>query len=225
MANIKLVLRTMLSVVVFFVVFALFIFLPAGTLKFWYGWVFFAVFCASTLFITVYFLAKDPALISRRVKGGETRKEQQIFQSISGVVFFVGLLLIPGLDYRYSWSHVPDAVALIADAVVLAGFVIVFFVFRTNSYTSATIEVSEGQKVVSTGVYSIVRHPMYFGAVLIILFMPLALNSLWALIPSLFICVFVVFRLLDEEKVLMKELDGYEQYCSKTRWHLLPFIW
>lgn len=225
MTNTKLVFRTILSVVVFFAVFALFIFLPAGTFNYRYGWVFFAVFCISTLFITVYFLIKDPALISRRVKSGETRKEQQIFQTISGFVFFVGLLLIPGLDYRYSWSNVPDIITFLANGFIFAGFIIVFFVFKTNSYTSATIEVSKGQKVISTGVYSIVRHPMYLGAVMIILFIPLALNSFWALIPALFICVFVGLRLLDEEKVLLKELDGYKEYCDKTRWHLIPLIW
>ena len=225
MKNIKLAVTTMLQVIVFFAVFGVFIFLPAGTLCFWQGWAFFAVFCASTLLITAYFLVKDPALIGRRIKSGETRREQQIFQAISGFVFFVGLLVVPGLDYRFSWSSVPAFISVPADAFVLLGFIIVFLVFKTNSYTSATIEVSESQKVISTGVYALVRHPMYFGAVLILLFMPLALGSLWALIPALFICVFVVLRLLNEEKVLLEELEGYREYCEKTRYHLLPFIW
>jgi len=217
--------KTMLQVGVFFIIFAVFIFLPAGTLNFWQGWVFFAVFCISTLLITIYFLAKDPALIGRRIKSGEKRTDQKIFQSISGFVFFVGLLAIPGLDYRFSWSNVPDIIVILSDIFVLFGFTIVFLVFNTNSYTSATIEVNEGQKVISTGIYSIVRHPMYLGAVLILIFMPLALDSLWALIPALFICVFVVLRLLDEEKLLLTELDGYKEYCEKTRYHLIPFIW
>jgi len=221
----NLIFKTTLQVVVFFIVFAAFIFLPAGTLNFWQGWAFFSVFCIATLFITVYFLVKDPALIGRRIKSGETRKEQKIFQTISGTVFFVGLLVIPGLDYRFSWSSVPAAVVILSDVIVLLGFAIVFIVFKTNSYTSAAIGVSEGQKVITTGVYAVVRHPMYFGAVLILVFMPLALDSLWALIPALFICVFVVLRLLDEEKLLLKELDGYKEYCEKTRRHLIPYIW
>ena len=225
MKDIILTIKTMLKVVAFFLVFAVFIFLPAGTFNFWNGWTFFAVFCISTLLITIYFLFKDPALIRRRIKSGETRKEQKILQSISGFIFFVGLLVIPGLDFRFSWSSVPDVVIILSDIFVLIGFIIVFLVFRTNSYTSAIIEVSKGQKVISTGVYSIVRHPMYLGAVLILIFTPLALNSLWALIPALFICVFVVLRLLDEEKVLLNELDGYKEYCEKTRYHLIPFIW
>ena len=225
MKDIGLTIRTVLQVMVFLFVFAVFLFLSAGTLDFWYGWVFFAVFSISTLLITVYFLFKDPALIRRRIKSGETRKEQKILQSISGFMFFVGLLAIPGLDFRYSWSSVPDVIIILSDIFVLMGFVIVFLVFKTNSYTSAIIEVSDGQKAITTGVYSIVRHPMYLGAVLILIFTPLALDSLWALIPSLFICVFVVFRLLDEEKVLLKELSGYKDYCEKTRYHLIPLIW
>jgi len=221
----NLVFKTILQVGVFFIIFAVFIFLPAGTLNFWQGWVFFAVFCISTLLITMYFLVKDPALIGRRIKSGEKRTDQKIFQSISGFVFFVGLLAIPGIDYRFSWSNVPDVIVVLSDIFVLLGFTIVFLVFNANSYTSATVEVSEGQKVISTGVYSIVRHPMYLGAVLILIFMPLALDSLWALIPALFICVFVVLRLLDEEKLLLTELDGYKEYCEKTRYHLIPFIW
>jgi len=225
MKRADLAVKTTLQVVIFFAVFAAFIFLPAGTLRFWQGWAFFAVFCVSTVFITAYFLVADPELIGRRIKTGETRKEQKIFQSISGFVFFVGLLVIPGLDYRFSWSSVPGFLSIVADAFVLLGFAIVFLVFKTNSYTSATIEVSEGQKVITTGVYAVVRHPMYLGAVLILVFMPLALDSLWALIPGLFICVFVVLRLLDEEKALLKELDGYSAYCEKTRYRLIPYVW
>ena len=223
--NTNLAAQTALQVIVFFIVFALFIFIPAGTVAFWQGWGFFAVFCASTVLITVYFIKKDPALISRRISPNETRKQQKIFQSISGAVFFIGLLVIPGLDFRFSWSGVPAIIVVISDIIVLLGFIIVYFVFKTNSYTSAAIGVDKGQKVISTGVYSVVRHPMYLGAVLILIFMPLALDSLWGLIPALFICVFVVLRLLDEEKLLLKELDGYEEYCKKTRYHLIPYIW
>lgn len=225
MKNSNLMLKTMLQVIVFFAVFGVFIFLPAGTLRFWQGWIFFIVFCISTLFITVYFLFKDPALIERRIKSGETRKVQKIFQSISGFIFFVGLLAMPGLDYRFSWSSVPDIIVILSNVFVLLGFIIVFLVFKINSYTSATIEVSEGQKVISSGVYSIVRNPMYLGALLILVFMPLALDSLWALIPAFIIGVFVVLRLLDEEKALLEDLDGYKEYCEKTRYHLIPYIW
>ena len=225
MKNAALAVKTMIQVIVFFIVFAVFIFLPAGTLSFWQGWAFFAVFCGSTLIVTIYFLFKDPALIGRRIKSRETRKEQKVFQTISGFVFFIGLLVIPGLDHRFSWSSVPNIIVAISDVFVLLGFIIVFLVFSINSYTSATIGVTEGQKVISTGVYAIVRHPMYLGAVIILVFMPLALNSLWALLPALFICIFVCLRLLNEEKVLLEELDGYKEYCEKVRHHLIPFIW
>jgi protein-S-isoprenylcysteine O-methyltransferase Ste14 len=223
--NRALAVKTMLRVVVFFGVFAVFIFVPAGTLNFWQGWVFFAVFCVSTLFITSYFLVKDPALIARRIKTGETRTKQIILQSIAGFTFFTGLLVIPGLDHRFSWSGVPVVVAVLSNVFVLLGFGIVFLVFKTNSYTSATIEVSKEQTVVSTGVYAIVRNPMYFGAVLTLVFMPLALDSLWAFLPSSLVCLLVVLRLLDEEKLLLKDLDGYKAYCEKTRYRLIPYIW
>ena len=225
MKNKALVIKTMLQVIVFFLIFAGLIFFSAGTLNFWYGWIFLSVFCISTLVITAYFLVKDPALIQRRVKSGEKRKKQKIFQTISGFLFFVGLLALPGLDYRFSWSSVPTIIVILSNILVLFGFLIVFLVFKSNSYTSATIEVSEGQKVVTTGVYAIVRHPMYLGAVLIILFAPLALDSLWALIPAFFICIFVCLRLIDEEKLLMEKLEGYKAYCDKVRYHLIPFIW
>ena len=225
MKNKTLVIETTLQIIVFFVVFAGLIFFSAGTLSFWYGWIFLTVFCISTLVITYYFLVKDPALIQRRIKPGEERKEQKVFQTISGFLFFIGLLVLPGLDYRFSWSSVPTTIVILSNILILLGFLIVFLVFKSNSYTSATIEVSEGQKVVTAGVYSIVRHPMYFGAVLIILFAPLALDSLWALIPAFFICILVCLRLLDEEKLLMEKLEGYKEYCAKVRYHLIPFIW
>lgn len=170
-------------------------------------------------------MKRDPELIERRSKVEEKEKEQKIFQTISGVLFFIGLLMIPGLDHRYSWSSVSIRVVVFSDIIVLLGFLFVFFVFKENTYTSAIIEVTENQKVISTGPYAIVRHPMYTGAMMIILFTPLALGSWWGLIPAICISIFVVLRLLNEEKVLLKELQGYEDYCQKTRYHLIPFIW
>ncbi|MGZ9583014.1 methyltransferase [Paenibacillus marinisediminis] len=209
----------------FSIVILAFLFLPAGSLKFWEAWIYFAIFMGSTFFITGYFLKRDPELIARRSKAKEKEKEQQIIQSISGVTFFVGLLVLPGLDYRFGWSNIPLISVLIADVAILLGFSIVFLVFKENSYTSAIIEVSENQKVISTGPYALVRHPMYTGAIFIILFTPLALGSIWALIPSISIIVFIILRLLNEEKLLLKELKGYEEYCKKTRYHLIPLIW
>lgn len=133
--------------------------------------------------------------------------------------------MILGFDYRFNWAYVPTYIVIIADEMIFFGFLIVFFVFKVNSYSSSIIEVSKNQKVISTGPYAIVRHPMYVGALMIIIFTPLALDSFWGLIPSLFISIFVVLRLLNEEKILLKELKGYKEYCIKTRYHLIPFIW
>lgn len=213
--------RTILFAIVFFA----FLFLPAGSLHFSEAWIYFAIFFGSTMYINRYFLKRDPELIERRVHAKEVEKEQKIFQSISGAIFFIGLLVLPGLDYRFSWSDVPFYLVFVADFFVLLGFIIVFLVFKENSFTSAIIEVSENQQVISTGPYALVRHPMYTGAISIILFTPLALGSIWALIPAILIIIFIVLRLLNEEKILLKELAGYEDYCKKIRYHLIPFIW
>lgn len=180
---------------------------------------------SSTMFINNYFLKRDPGLIERRINAKEIEKEQKVFQSISGGLFFVGLLVLPGLDYRFNWSDVPLYLVLIADIFVLLGFIIVFLVFKENSFTSAIIEVSENQQVISTGPYALVRHPMYTGAIFIIFFTPLALGTIWALIPSISIIIFIVLRLLNEEKILLTELKGYEEYCKKIRYHLIPLVW
>ncbi|NQX71609.1 isoprenylcysteine carboxylmethyltransferase family protein [Paenibacillus alba] len=217
----KVYFRTLLFSIVFFT----FLFLPAGSLNFWEAWIYFVIFLGSTYFINGYFLKRDPKLIERRTISKEKEKEQKIFQTISGITFFVGLLVLPGLDYRFGWSSFPLFIVFVADVIILLGFSIVFLVFKENSYTSAIIEVTENQKVISTGPYALVRHPMYTGAIFIILFTPLALSSIWALIPSISIIIFIVLRLLNEEKVLLKELKGYEDYCKKTRYHLIPLIW
>lgn len=224
-SNTTLVVSTLLRTIVFIAIIGLFIFVPAGSLAYWQGWVFLFTFAISTFFITVYFLKKDTALIERRLKTNETKGNQKIFQAISGSLFFLGLLVIPGLDHRFSWSSVSNTIVIISDVIVFFGFVIVFTVFKTNSYTSAIIEVTKGQKVITGGLYSVVRHPMYLGALLIIVFMPLALNSFIGLFPSMLLCVFVILRLLDEEKVLRAELNGYSRYCNKTRYRIIPYIW
>lgn len=211
--------------IIFAIIMFLFLFLPSGSFYFWKAWIYFIVFFGSTFFITVYFIKRDPELIKRRNKAEEKEIEQKIFQTISGTLFFIGLLMIPGLDYRYSWSNVPVSVVVISDFIVLLGFLVVFLVFKENTYTSSIVEVAENQKVISTGPYALVRHPMYTGAMMIILFTPLALGSWWGLIPAVLISIFVVLRLLNEEKVLLKELSGYEDYCKKTRYHLIPLIW
>jgi protein-S-isoprenylcysteine O-methyltransferase Ste14 len=208
-------------------VLALGLFVPAGTLRYWHAWVYLSVFLAAVLVITVYFLRHDPDLIRRRLAVGpvaERRRAQQVVQALANICF-IALFVVSGLDRRFGWSSVPAPVSLVADAFVAVGFAIVFLVFRENSHTSALIEVSAGQRLVSTGPYRHVRHPMYAGALLLLAATPLALGSLAAL-PFFFALVGVlVARIIDEEEFLSAELLGYRAYCREVRYRLVPRVW
>lgn len=169
----------------------------------------------------------DQKLLASRVQVGpiaEPQKRQQIIQGLASL-FFVGLFIVPGLDFRFHWSSVAPALSLIADAVVALGFYIVFLVFKENSYTSYTVEVADEQTVVTSGPYSLVRHPMYAGAFLLLLFTPLALGS-WVALPFVLpLMLVIVIRLREEEKFLQANLRGYEQYRQTVRYRLVPFVW
>jgi len=223
----NLIARTISGFAFLMLVLAIALFLPAGSLRFWQAWVYLAVFAGCTILITAYLVKNDRELLAGRVRAGpvaETQKTQQMIQSLASL-FFIGLFIVPGLDFRFDWSNVPPVVSLIADGIVALGFYFVFLVFRENSYTRATVEVSAGQKVISTGPYALVRHPMYAGAMLLILFTPVALGS-WVAIPfSLPLILVIVARLLDEERFLKANLSGYEEYCQKVRYRLVPLIW
>ncbi|MDY3281954.1 methyltransferase family protein [Dysosmobacter sp.] len=220
----KLFLLTYISVVFFFLVLLGLIFGIANDWRFVLGWLFWISFCTPTLVITTYFLKEDPALIERRVIPQETRPKQIIGQSIAGVLF-IALIVIPVIDYRNKWSTLPFAVSLIADICVVAGFVIVFKVFKENTFASRAIEVMDNQKVIKSGIYSKVRHPMYLGAGLVILATPFSLGSLLGILIALPLIIVIVFRIMDEEKMLMEELDGYCDYCNETKYRLIPYVW
>jgi protein-S-isoprenylcysteine O-methyltransferase Ste14 len=208
-------------------VLALALFLSAGSLNFWHAWVYLAVFAGCTILITAYLVRNDRELLAGRVQAGpvaETQRSQQIIQSLASL-FFIGLFIVSGLDFRFGWSNMPPVVSLIANGLVALGFYLVFLVFRENSYTRATIEVSAEQKVITTGPYALVRHPMYAGAMLLLIFTPLALGSRVAVPFSIPIILVIVARLLEEEKFLKANLRGYEEYCQKVRYHLVPFLW
>ena len=203
------------------------LFLSAGSLNFWQAWVYLAVFAACTILITLYLIKKDRELLAGRVQAGpiaETQRTQQIIQSLASL-FFIGIFIVPGLDFRFGWSNVPPLMSLISDGFVAIGFYIVFLVFRENSYTRATIEVSAEQNVITSGPYAVVRHPMYAGAMPLLVFTPIALGS-WAGVPiSILLILIIVARLLDEERFLKANLSGYEEFCQKVRYRLLPLIW
>jgi len=205
----------------FIIVFTL---LPAGTLNYWEVYVYFGILIVPMLFVLMYFLGKDPRFLERRSRGAEKVKEQKLIQVINLPVF-IAAFIIPGLDKRFGWSDIPVEVIIITDIVILLGYLIIFIVFRENSYASRIIEIDKEQKVISTGLYSIIRHPMYLGVLIMYLPTPLALGSYWGLIPMGLLPVALVFRILNEEKVLSENLEGYKDYCRKTKYRLIPYIW
>lgn len=225
MSKKKLYITTIMSMVIFFSILAGLLLLLSKTLYYMQGWCFWAAFCFPTTFISLYFLKYDPELIERRISPTETRPQQIVGQSLAALLFFGGIIAFPAWDYGESGAKVLLVVSLIADLFVMAGFVIVFLVFKENTFTSRTIEHMEGQKVITTGPYSKVRHPMYSGALLIIIATPISLGSLWGLIASAFLVVIVIVRLLDEEKMLRNELAGYSAYCETQPYRLIPHIW
>jgi len=206
---------------------AIVVFAGAGTFEYWEGCGFLLVFGTATMLITGYFLRADPALIEARLRAGpgaEKRRSQRVIQSFASL-FFLALLLVPAFDRRFGWSAVPPAIVVLGDVAVLVGLTIVFFVFRENTYTSGIIEVREDQRLVSTGPYRIVRHPMYAGALLMLGFIPLALGSFVALVFFVPMLVVIVWRLVDEEHHLAERLAGYEDYRRRTRYRLVPLVW
>lgn len=210
----------------FLVVLALLIFLPAWSLSYWRGWLFLIVFAACVVAMNAYLLKFDPALAERRMKAGpgsEKEPEQKRIQAIAGIFFFL-LAPVSALDHGYGWSSVPPHLSLLGDGVMVLGFALVLAVFKENSFASATIETTETQRVVSTGPYGVVRHPMYSGALLIVAGVPLALGSFWGLLVSAAIAVMLVWRLLHEENYLRRHLPGYGAYARRTRYRLVPGI-
>ena len=206
---------------------ALALFASAGTLNFWQAWLYLAVFGLCVFLVTGYLVVRDRRLLESRLSVGpaaETQRSQQVIQSLASL-FFLALFIVPGLDRRFGWSHVPPALSVISDGFVALSLFFVFLVFRENSFTSAIIEVASEQRVVSTGPYSVVRHPMYSGAMLLLVFTPLALGS-WVGLPfAIPVILVIVARLLSEEKFLAGNLRGYAEYCRNVRWRLLPGIW
>jgi len=203
------------------------IFAAAGDLRFWQGWAFLAVFFAASALITQYLIANDPALLQRRVKGGptaETEPAQRLIM-VCMSLGFVALIVVPGLDHRFGWSQAPAIVALTGDALIAVGFFIVFLVFKANSFASSTVGVAEGQSLVSTGPYAVVRHPMYAGALIYLLGTPLALGSYWGLAVLAVMTPILIWRLVDEERVLDERLPGYSDYKRKVHYRLLPGVY
>ena len=200
------------------------LFIPAGTLKFWQGWAYLMMFFVPGLLAFVYFYKHDPELIERRLRFKEKVREQKQIMTFVYVIWLIAFLL-PGIDHRFGWSRLPLYLMLVSQVVVFCGYLLTLWVVKVNRFAARTIQVEPGQKVVSTGPYGIVRHPMYLGVCATLLFTPLALGSYFALPAFVLLIPLVVLRLLNEEKVLRQELPGYSEYCLNTRFRLVPFLW
>ena len=208
-------------------VMALMLFVSAGSIRFWQGWIYWIVFCTSVIVITTYFLKHDPNLVARRTSAGpiaEPEPIQKIIQAIASVLF-CALLIVPGLDHRFQWSSVWFPLVIASNALVATSFAIIFVVFKENSFASGVVQVEKEQRVISTGLYAYVRHPMYAGAGLLLIATPLALGSWWGIPVGLMLCAVVVVRLFDEERRLAADLSGYEEYCRKVPYRIVPGFW
>jgi len=219
--------RAWISLAVLAVVMAALLFVPAGTIRYSQAWVYLAIFIGASALTTLYLMRKDRTLLARRMRGGpmaEQRAVQRVIMLFTSAGF-IALLVVPALDHRFGWSEVPLAGVVAGDALVLIGFGLIFLVYRENTFTSATIAVAEDQRVVSTGPYAVVRHPMYASAALYLVGTPLALGSYWGLVPIAAMLPFLIWRLNDEERLLAASLPGYADYQARVPHRLVPFVW
>ncbi len=209
------------------VILALFVFLPAGTLDYWEGWLFSAVFIACSLAITLYLAVKDPQLLERRMNVGPGAEKEPTQKTImiGALLIFAAMPVLSAIDHRLGWSSVPTPVVIFGNILIVLSYVGFYLVFRENTYGAATIQVVEGQEVISTGPYAVVRHPMYSWALLMMLGMPLALGSWYGLLVVVAGVAGIVARLLDEEQFLAGNLTGYSDYMRKVRYRLVPHLW
>ena len=202
----------------------LFFFLPAGTWNYWQAWVYMGVLITPMFFAMIYLIKKDPELLERRMRLKEKRSEQRLIVKVS-LVFFLLAFILPGFDKRFGWSDVPIGLVIASDICILIGYLIIFRVMQINTFASRVIEVANEQKVIDTDLYSIVRHPMYVGAILLYIASPIALGSYWSVLPAIVIIPVIVARIKDEEAALDKDLAGYLEYKQRTKYRLIPFIW
>ena len=200
------------------------IFLPAGGLDFWQGWLLMAVLFIPMFGAGIVMMCVKPELLKRRLKAKEKRKTQDLVIKLSGLMFIAGFV-VSGLNFRFGWYTLPTAVCIVGAVLFLTAYVLYAEVLRENAYLSRTIEVCEGQKVVDTGLYALVRHPMYMATILLFLMIPVVLGSWYALIAFAFYPAIIIVRLKAEEELLTRELPGYAEYKNKVKYRIIPFIW
>jgi len=219
--------KAWLALAVLAVVMGLLLFVPAGTIHYWQAWVYLSIFFGASVFTTIYLMRNDPALLQRRMSGGPTaekRAPQRVIMVFASVGF-VALLVVSALDRRFGWSVVPLYVVIAGDLLVAVGFYFIFLVYRANTFSSATIQVAPNQTVISTGPYALVRHPMYASATLYVIGTPPALASYWGLLGAAAMLPFLIWRLVDEERLLARNLPGYTEYQKRVPHRVVPGIW
>lgn len=220
----KLIVQALTKYIAGIILVGLMIFLPAGTFSYPGGWLFMGLLFVPMLILGIVLLMKVPDLLAKRLNNREEQGEQKKVVGLSGLMFLVGFVIC-GLDFRWGWTMVPSVIVVIAAVMLLAGYGLYMEVMRENAYLSRTVEVQEGQKVIDTGLYGVVRHPMYFATVLMFLAMPLVLGSWIGFVIFLIYPFLMVKRIKNEEQVLEEGLSGYREYKEKVRYRLIPFIW
>ncbi len=220
----KLLINGIIKFVCGFLLIGLMLFLPAGTFDYPGGWLFTALLFIPVFVIGVVLYIKAPDLLAKRLDGKEKQNAQSSVVALSGLGFIAGFT-VSALDFRFGWSHVPAWLTATASVLFVASYALYAEVMRENAYLSRTVKVEEGQKVVSTGLYGIVRHPMYSATILMFMMIPLILGSFWGLLAFLHYPVLMCLRAVNEEKLLSAELEGYEEYKNKVKYRLIPFVW
>lgn len=224
-SEVKLLMKKMYTrIAVVLLSMTLLVLLSAGTFDFWQFYVYLTIIILPMLYITIYFLNKDPRFLERRIKMKETEKPQKIVFIISAIATLAEYI-IPGLDHRFGWSSIPFGVVIVADIVIIFSYLLIIRTFKENSFASRTVEISKGQKVISTGLYGIIRHPMYLGVMIMTIAVPFALDSYWTIIPCFALLLSLVLRTVNEEKFLEENLLGYKEYCEKVKYRIIPYVW
>jgi protein-S-isoprenylcysteine O-methyltransferase Ste14 len=223
----KIIAKGLLSAVLGLVAFGLMLFVPAGTTHYWQGWAFLAVFALSTWMPTVYLIRTNPAALERRMRAGPAAETRPLQKILITVVFlaFPATFIVSALDHRFGWSSVPAPVSVLGDVLVAVGLGVAMLVIVQNSYAAANVTVEAGQRLVCTGLYGLVRHPMYSGNVVLMLGVPLALGSYWGLLLLVPGVLVLVLRIRDEEELLTQELGGYREYTQQVHFRLVPYVW
>ena len=216
--------RAISLVFLIYLILGLVFFLSAWTIKYWQGWAYILTIAIPMVIFGVYMFKHDPKLLERRLRTKEKRKEQRLIIKL-GILPFLLTFVLPGFDVRFGWSKVPVLTSILGLALVLFGYLLTLYVFKTNSFAARVVDVEKEQKVISTGPYARVRHPMYFALIFFYGATPLALGSYWALILAFLIFPILVFRIKDEEKELLENLAGYREYTQKVKYRFIPGVW